>query len=74
MDATDVASSPAELVEEGVFPLRMRASKNWRSDGYTQFPVDLSCPVSYSAFDGVPCDGAFVAYGEFGATGQSDGG
>ena len=68
-----IANSDADDVELGVLPLRMRASKNWRSDGYTQFPVSLSWPDSYSAFDGDPCDAAFVAYGDGGVAGHSDG-
>lgn len=74
IDATVVANSDADEVEPGVLPLRMSASKNWRSDGYIQFPVSLSWPVSYSEFDGAPCDAASAAYGDGGAAGDSDGG
>lgn len=73
MDATVVANSVGELADAGMLPLRMRASKNWRSEGYIQFPDVWSWPVSFSPLDGVPCDGtADAAYGDGHAAGVSD--
>lgn len=74
IDATEVASSLADCVEPGMLLLRTSASKNCRSDGYTQLPVAGSWPVSDSALDGEVCepveeddaDADVDAYGEGG--------
>ena len=58
IDATDVANSFADWVEPGTLLLRIRASKNWRSEGYIQLPVTSSWPVSDSALEGVACEAA----------------